>query len=511
MILLSAIASAAAAPPAVQVRHHQGAAWLTILPPSGEHINTEGPLRGWLEVDGLRVELTGSGALLAAGVPVAAARGDVLTGELQVSLCEDGGDVCRLAEVGFSGSVGRRASILPPWQAPPPPAAPHAESLDAALAAAAESGRQVLLDFGAVWCPPCNLLSAQVLDDPDNAADLEGFVVVTLDADDPSSFASKDRYQVGGYPTMIIVDADGVEIDRLLGYPGESQTLAWLAQAPQQQARSSLPAVGSLDAPASASVAWRLAQQGQSEEAAAWLAAAAAAEDTPSFRLARLSLEGRAEDVLWLVEQGEPLEAWLWDGLGPATEDEGAAAALKQAIGAALPAAEPALASDLLYALAQLAPAADRPLLYAASAAALHAAMTGDPAQDRGQWTSLAHLHEQAGDVDGGLAVLEQAIAHYPEEFTFHYAIGGMLLRAERTDEAIDAARAALSHSYGDNRLRAARLLAEALHAGGQSAEALAVIDEALSAAPDVTDLDVRTPRYIEHLQEARAEIAGEP
>ena len=81
-----------------------------------------------------------------------------------------------------------------------------------------------------MWCPPCNLLAAEVLHDPEDAEALAPFVVAVVDVDAPWSWALKDRYAVGAYPTLIVTDVDGVVIDRLEGYPGEEAFEAWLTK-----------------------------------------------------------------------------------------------------------------------------------------------------------------------------------------------------------------------------------------------------------------------------------------
>ena len=487
---------AVAGEPTVEGAWTKGAAWLTVIPPAGEHLNAAGPLSGWLEVEGVRLELGGHGAALSGGLAVTAARGVEVSGSLSVPLCEDDGGACRVTAVDFCGIPSRKPQSFTTTTPPPAPeAAPHAESIEAAMAQAEQAGQLVLLDFGAVWCPPCNLLSAELLEDSDDAAALSGFVVVAVDADDPSSWAVKDRYDVGGYPTLIIARPDGAEVDRMVGYPGESQTLDWLAAAPGATALSALPEPAA--SPEAAGYALRLARSGDGERAKAWLAVA---EDSRDLRLARLSLEPSADDVRWLIAQDAPIGDWVWDALALCAEDADLTLAVRAAIRQALPGAPPLLAADLLWAAASLS--ADPETLYAAGAAALTAGLSGDPTLDRGHYTFLAQLHERAGDPASGIAVLAEAAGHYPEELTFHYAAAGMLLRVEKLDDALISIDAALAHSYGDNALRAAKRKAEILHALGRTEDARSLIASTLAATPRPSDaLKVRTPRYIRALE----------
>ena len=211
------------------------------------------------------------------------------------------------------------------------------------------------------------------------------------------------------------------------------------------------------------------------------------------------------------MAQGVSIEEWIWPAMGMTEADPALTEELLVGIRRALPSASPLLAADLLYAAANLSPPEAAPTFYAAGAAALTAGLTGDLALDRGHTTFLATLHERAGDVDAGLAVLAEAAAAYPDEFTFHYAAAGLLLRAERLDAALESVGLAVEHGYGDNRLRATKRKADILSAQGKTADAIRTIDAALAAveAPDAA-LNVRTPRYLSALQALREELTAE-
>jgi len=89
--------------------------------------------------------------------------------------------------------------------------------VDDAFAEARESGRPVLLYWGAVWCPPCNQLKAGLFKDPAFIALTGRFVPVYLDGDEEGAQAWGERFGVRGYPTLIVLDPQQNELTRVAG------------------------------------------------------------------------------------------------------------------------------------------------------------------------------------------------------------------------------------------------------------------------------------------------------
>ena len=90
--------------------------------------------------------------------------------------------------------------------------------VDAAFAEARAARMPVFLYWGATWCPPCNQVKATIFNRQDFVDRARFFVPVYLDGDSPSAQKLGARFNVSGYPTMILFTADGREITRL---PGE--------------------------------------------------------------------------------------------------------------------------------------------------------------------------------------------------------------------------------------------------------------------------------------------------
>lgn len=93
--------------------------------------------------------------------------------------------------------------------------------------------KMVLLDFtGSDWCPPCKAIHAKVLTSPEFSAFAKSnLVLVELDfpktKEQPEALkaANKElakKYEIRGFPTIIVLDADGKEVFRKVGYGGTS-------------------------------------------------------------------------------------------------------------------------------------------------------------------------------------------------------------------------------------------------------------------------------------------------
>jgi len=102
---------------------------------------------------------------------------------------------------------------------------------DAALAAAAEQDRPVMIHFTADWCKWCQKMKAETYTDPAVAELLrEDFVTAMVDADAHPQL--KARYGVEGLPTVWFLTAAGDGITYVPGFvPAETfaTLLRWVA------------------------------------------------------------------------------------------------------------------------------------------------------------------------------------------------------------------------------------------------------------------------------------------
>jgi thiol:disulfide interchange protein len=105
-------------------------------------------------------------------------------------------------------------------------------SLPQALAQAGQEKKLVLVDFnGSDWCPPCMQLKKDVF----SSAEFRAFArqnLVLVDVDFPqrkaqsaelkaANEALSKQFKIEGFPTILVLDASGKELNRDVGYDGE--------------------------------------------------------------------------------------------------------------------------------------------------------------------------------------------------------------------------------------------------------------------------------------------------
>lgn len=87
--------------------------------------------------------------------------------------------------------------------------------LPTALAEAQRSGKPVLIDFSAGWCPPCQTMKRDVWTDMEVIGLVRsGYVPVLLDVDQPKGQAASTQYEVQTIPAAIIADENGAALQR---------------------------------------------------------------------------------------------------------------------------------------------------------------------------------------------------------------------------------------------------------------------------------------------------------
>lgn len=106
-------------------------------------------------------------------------------------------------------------------------------SLPQAQAQAKAENKMVLMDFnGSDWCPPCKALRKNVLSSPE-FIEFAKKNLVLVDVDFPrhteqpadlkkTNEALAEKYKVEGFPTVIVLNSEGKQLKKQVGYGGQS-------------------------------------------------------------------------------------------------------------------------------------------------------------------------------------------------------------------------------------------------------------------------------------------------
>jgi thiol:disulfide interchange protein len=95
-------------------------------------------------------------------------------------------------------------------------------------------GKPLLINFIANWCGYCQKMDRTTWKHPEVVRRSGDLVAVRVDAEEGrqrDGFVGRElaqRYQVQGFPTLVVIDADGNVIARSSGYQDPRQFLGWL-------------------------------------------------------------------------------------------------------------------------------------------------------------------------------------------------------------------------------------------------------------------------------------------
>lgn len=132
----------------------------------------------------------------------------------------------------------------------PPEAAPEAaaaggvnwRSMEAAIAESQRTGKPLLLDFNADWCPPCQRMKHEAFENADIARAVEAAVIPVsvvdryreTGANPPEIDDLQRRFGIEAFPTLVVLSLKNGQFAKSEGYGGPDATRDWIVQNARQ-------------------------------------------------------------------------------------------------------------------------------------------------------------------------------------------------------------------------------------------------------------------------------------
>jgi thiol:disulfide interchange protein DsbD len=88
--------------------------------------------------------------------------------------------------------------------------------LNSALNTAQSTNKMVLVDVYAPWCSWCKEMDKNTYQNPQVQQKLSNYVLLKVNGDENPDFMKK--YQIYGYPTVLILDSSGNLVNTISGY-----------------------------------------------------------------------------------------------------------------------------------------------------------------------------------------------------------------------------------------------------------------------------------------------------
>lgn len=557
--LACASAMAASAPDfSISMHEKKNELVLTATPPAGHHINLQAPMS--FQLGGSTSKISPSQKKPEQVQFALQTKSASADGLVTLFLCDEKNTYCEKHEVRVtlpSSWVGANTANTITSAADTATHTPAAEpsthlgfllnTPEKALEMARSQNKPLLIDFFGIWCPPCNLLDEQVFPSAEFKKASANFILLKLDADKEVSWALKSKYKIAGYPTLIFANAQGEEIDRIVGFLPKEKFTTKMNQVAKSKAQSqaelkALAEKGHIDAQRTlgqihferkeyAEAASYFAKSPQLKEnliqaTVAQKEAQAQEQNTPQ---AKAELQATYEEAIKTM----PHSSWtmllrssyadLMEEIGDkekqktALEDLATSATKFLAAkkkGAAVPLDDTSdlSATDLWATIAdaqeKLGNNDKAKKAYLEAATLYKKAILQSPQKDsRGYHLELAYCLWKAGLTSQAEQIYERFENHYPEEFTFYFSHSKMFFEQKNFEKSKELSEKAYRYSYGDNKLRVAEVLAKSLKELGKKTEAKIILQNTLQSTALPADASIRTHRYYNKLKTLAAQL----
>ena len=100
-------------------------------------------------------------------------------------------------------------------------------SLEDVKKEAKKQKKNIFIDCYTVWCGPCKMLDKNVFSNAEFANSLQKeYIPYKLDMEVGEGISFSESYNINRFPTMLVIDANGKEIQRLVGYRDASTLIS---------------------------------------------------------------------------------------------------------------------------------------------------------------------------------------------------------------------------------------------------------------------------------------------
>lgn len=407
---------------------------------------------------------------------------------------------------------------------------------DAAIELSKKEDKNLLIDFYAIWCPPCNELDEIVYPSKEFKDLKNSFILLKLDADSPISWKLKSKYVIKGYPTVVIIDSTGNELSRMIGFSPIKDFVSQMKRSLQSDAAVNSPE--RLARLAYYSEDWKKARQLFTElhklqptnfEYKEKMIQSELNELKDSSKTNKSTLKDYIAKLETIVKESENsiLALESSSSLAEAYEEQGQIEKKKETLSKGLSIAQNILITNLTDGKVNNSDYTDADIYQQiadfheqleqsdeAKSAYMKAANIYQgkinklgKLKARGYSLELAYCQWKSGYINKAIKIYEQYEKKYPNEFTFYYAHSRMLYNIKDFKGAKEKGEKAYQYSYGDNKLRAGENLAKIYIELKDKNKALEIINSTLNNVTIPSEYKVRTTKYIDSLNKLKTSI----
>ncbi len=409
-------------------------------------------------------------------------------------------------------------------------------NVDAAFEQSKKTHKPILIDFYAIWCPPCNELDEIVYPSKEFNDLKDSFVLLKLDVDSPVSWKLKSQFEIKGYPTIVIISPQGIELSRIVGFIPMKEFFERMKLSLRSDAATN--STEHLAANAFYREDWTkskalyselITKEPNNKEYKERFAQSEIEEiktkvkdqkDTKENLIAKLEKAiNNFGNTIFAMESAVELAEIYEENQNKEKQNEAITKGLSiansilktQVSNGEVKGAEYSEA-DLYQQIAefhdQLEQSDESKSAYLNAVNYYKNKLKNMPKKrQRGYSLELAYCLWKSGNINKANDIYEKFEKMYPNEFTFYYAQSRMFFHLKDFKGAKEKGEKALQYSYGDNQLRSVENLANIYAELGDKKKGIDLITQTIQNHHIPTDYKVRSQRYIDNLTKLKSKL----